>query len=160
MDKRTYWASKSPLPEYEAITFSHPAFSAPIRLVANQFAEVTLGGYAHTPAPMQIKTPDQSPGAQVRLTMSFPRAVVGREFKRQLRWVAAAGSLAPITVLYALYLGDTTDPEVTWALYVADAGGVLFGPDAVQVTATDSNPMRMPASLIYDPSQWTGLEII
>lgn len=160
MDKRTYWASKSPLPEYEAVTFSHPAFSAPVRLVANKFAGVTLGGYVHTPAPMQIKTPDQSPGTQVRLTMSFPRAVVGREFKRQLALVAAAGSLAPITVLYALYLGDTAAPEVTWSLYVADAGGVLFGPDSVSCTATDDNPMRRPATLVYDPSQWTGLEIL
>jgi hypothetical protein len=160
MDKREYWTTKPSSPEYEAITFSHPAFSAPIRLVANQFAPVTLGGQVHTPAPMEIKTPDQSPGAQVRLTMRFPRAVVGREFKRQLALVAAAGSLAPITVLYALYLGDTAAPEVTRSLYVADAGGVLFGPDSVSCTATDVNPMRAPATLVYDPSTWTGLEIL
>lgn len=160
MDKLEYWATKSSLPEYEAVVFTHPAFSAPIRLVANKFATVTLGGQPHTPVPMQVKPPDQAGGSQPRLTLSFPRAVVGREFKRQLALVAAAGSQAPIAVTYSLYLGDTAAPQVTWSLYVADASGVVFGRDAVQLTATDDNPMRRPATLVYDPSVWTGLEIL
>lgn len=158
MDAREFWTTRSPLPEYEAITFEHPAFDAPIRIVANEFAEVVLGGHVHTPAPMAIKPPDQAGGAQPRLTMTFPRAVVGRDFKRALQLVAASGSREPIDVTYALYLGDTAAPSITWELYVAEAGGVVFGADGVQVTATDSNPMRLNASTIYDPAVWTGLE--
>lgn len=160
MDKATFWATKSPLAEYHAITFSHPSFEAPSRLVANQFAPVTLGGQVHTPAPMSIKAPDQKSDTQARLTMRFPRQVVGREFKRQLRLIQASGSREPIAVTYAIYLGDTAAPEMTWSLYAAEAGGVQFSTDAVQVVATDDNPMRRQVGVIYDPAIFTGLELI
>ena len=158
MTPAEFWATKSPKPEYHTITFEHPAFDGPIRLVANQFASVTLGGNAHTPAPMTIKPPDQAGNAQARLTMTFPRQVVGREFKRQLK--LTAGTRTPITVRYAVYLDDLAVPALTWRLYVSDAGGVTFTGDGVQVTATDDNPMRKSAAVIYDPSVYTGLEII
>lgn len=160
MDRRTFWATKARLPEWHTITFDHPAFDAPIRLVADVFEPVTLGGYSHTPAPMTIKPPDQNINGQQKLTLGFPRAVVGREFKRQLRLVVASGSRAPIAVTYAVYLGDTDAPEVTWNLYATDPGGIAFSPETVQVTATDDNLMRRNVSLIYDPSQFTGLEIL
>lgn len=158
MDKAEFWSKKSPLPEYHAVTFSHPSFSAPVRLVANQFATVTLGGNVHTPAPMQITPPDQRSDANSKLTVAFPRAVVGRAFKQQL--ALTAGSRDPITCTHAVYLGDTTTPEVTRVLYVSDAGGVQFSADTVQVTATVDNPMRRSVATTYDPAIFTGLEIL
>lgn len=160
MDKRLFWSGKSPLPEWHGITFDHPTFTAPIRLVANQFAPVTLGGAVHMPAPMSIRPPESKGDTQPKLTLVFPRAVVGREFKRQLRAIAAAGSRAPILVTYAIYLGDTAAPQVTWGLYASDPGGVAFSAEGVQVTATDDNPMRRAVAPIYDPSVFTGLEIL
>jgi len=158
MTPQEFWSTKSPLPEFHSITFEHPSFEAPIRLVANQFAAVTLGGFAHQPAPMTIKPPDQTGNAQAKLSMAFPRQVVGREFKRQLK--LTAGSRVPITVRYALYLDDLATPALTWNLYVSEAGGVTFTADGVQVVATDSNPMRQSVAQIYDPSIFTGLELI
>ena len=159
MTPKEFWTVKDPGSMYEAITFSHPSFSAPIRLVANQFTPITLGGNSYTPAPMSIKPPDQSGSAQARLTMTFPRIVVGRQFKQQLKLVA--GSRAPITVVYALYLGyDLATPVKTWNLYVSDAGGVTFSTDSVQVTSTDDNPLRRKAGVIYDPNIFTGLESV
>lgn len=160
MDKRVFWATKSPLPEFHAIEFAHPSFSDTYRLVANQFEEVTLGGYVHTPAAMQIRPPEQRGDVQPRLVLAFPRQVVGMEFKRQLRLVYAASSRDPIAVTYSVYLGDTVSPQVVWQLYVAEQGGVQFSPDTVQVTATDDNPMRRNVALIYDPSVFTGLSIV
>ena len=160
MDKATFWATKSPLPEFHAITFSHPAMSQPFRLVANQFADVTLGGEVHTPAPMTIKPPDQTGDSQPRLTMAFPRQVVGRTFKRELARIVDSGSRLPSDVTYEVYLGDTAAPQLTWQLYVSDASGVSFSADAVQVVATDSNPMRQAVAPIYDPAVYTGLELI
>lgn len=159
MDKREYWTTKPPTPEYEALVFTHPSFSTPIRLVIDQFEPVTLGGNVHTPVPGQVKEPDQAAGP-VRMTITFPRAVVGAEFKRQVRLMQASGSAAPITCTYARYLGDTVAPEVTWELYVSDSGGITITPDAVQVVATDDNPMRRPAALLYDPAVWTGLQVL
>lgn len=160
MDKSTFWATKSPLAEYHAIVFSHPAFTAPFRLVANQFAEVTLDAEVYTPAPMRITPPDQKSDAQPKLSMSFPRQVVGRTFKQQLALIAASGSLEPISVTYAVYLGVTTSPQVTWSLYVAEQGGISFSTDGVQVTATIDNPMRLQAGVIYTPDAFTGLELM
>lgn len=160
MDKSTFWSTKSPRPEFHAVTFSHPSFDAPIRLVANQFADVTLGGLVHTPAPMTIKRPDQTSDAQPRLQITFPRAVVGKQFREQLAIVTASGSRAPITVTHSIYLGDTDAPQLTWTLYVSDANGVAFNAESVQVTATDSNPMRRAVAPVYDPAEYTGLELI
>lgn len=160
MDRRTFWTTKSPLPEWHAVTFTHPAFTEPFRLVANQFAPVTLGGHVHQPAPMSIKPPDSKGDAQPKLTLVFPRQVVGREFKRQLRLVAASRSREPIAARYAVYLGDTAAPEVAWEMFVAEAGGVTFSAEGVQVTATDDNPMRRAVGVVYDPNIFTGLELI
>ncbi len=162
MDKARFWATKSPLPEYHAIVFDHPAMEQSFRLVANQFAAVTLGGYVHTPAPMQIQPPESRSDNAPRLSLNFPRQVVGREFKRQLAIIRADAALArePITVTYAVYLGDTAAPQVTWSLYVGDAAGITFTPEQVSVIATESNPMLQSAGLIYDPAVFTGLELL
>lgn len=158
MDRREFWTTKSPLAEYHAVTFEHPEFDAPFRLVANQFAPITLAGQVHTPAPMNIRKPESKSDSQPRMTLAFPRQVVGREFKRQLAKIAAAGSRAPITVTYALYLGAVDAPQQVITLYVADAAGVAFNTDTVQVTATDDNPMRRAAGITYEPEIFTGLE--
>ncbi len=157
MDKAEFWSKKPPLPEYEAVTFDHPEFSAPIRLVANVFDPVTLGGNVHTPAGMQIKRPELDTDGQPKLVVAFPRQYVGRQFKEQLRLLQASGSTDPIEVLLAVYTGDTSAPTVTWPMFVSDAGGIVFGAEAVQVTATIDNPMRRRAALIYTPQVFPGL---
>lgn len=160
MDKATFWASKSPLAEYHAITLDHPVFAAPFRLVANQYAEVTLDGNVYTPAPMTITPPDQKSDGQPKLTMVFPRQVVGRTFKQQLKLIKDSGSRAPITVTYAVYLGVTSAPQLTWSLYASEQGGIQFSEDGVQVVATIDNPMRRQVGVIYEPGTFTGLEIL
>lgn len=158
MDRREYWATKSPLATYETITFDHPVFAAPIRLVANVFAEVTLGGHVHTPAPMTIKPPEQNGDAQPKMQISFPRPVVGRQFKQQLALIVAAGSREPIEVTRAVYLADdTATPKATMTLFASDSGGINFNRDVVQVVATLDNPMRRQAAPIYLPEVFTGL---
>lgn len=160
MDKRQFWATKSPLPEYHSIVFTHPAFSAPFRLVANQFAQVTLGGQVHTPCAMQIRPPENRSDGNPTLTMAFPRPVVGRQFKAALRQVAAAGSRAPIEVTYSVFFGETTTPGIVWTLYVGESGGIVFREDTVQVSATLDNPLRQVAAPIYDPAVFTGLQTV
>jgi len=102
VDRRTFWASKSPLPEYQAITFSHPSFEGPIRLVADKFEAVTLGGNVHQPVPMSVKPPDQRGDSQPKLVLTFPRAVVGRDFKQAIARIQGAAVVDPIVVTYHL----------------------------------------------------------
>lgn len=157
MDRAEFWATKSVEPVWHAVVFDHPELAEPIRLVANQFEPVTLGGQVHTPVPMSIQPPEQSASAAPKLTISFPRQVVGRQFKQHLRAIAASGSREPITVTHAVYFGDTSAPEVTWTLYVSDQAGVAFNAETVQVVASDDNPMRRSVALTYDPGTFTGL---
>jgi len=157
---RKFWTTKSKAPEYHAIAFSHPAFDAPIRLVANQFAEVTLGGNVYTPVAMDVTPPEKKSDGLPKLPIAFPRQVVGREFKRQLRKIAESGSRAPIEVAYDVYLGEKAAPQLSWQLYAAEQGGISFSATTVQVTATVDNPMRRQVAPVYDPATWTGLELI
>lgn len=158
MDKREFWATKSPLPEHHAVTFTHPSFAAPIRLVANVYAPVTLGGNVHTPAPMQIKPPETDTNSQPKMTLAFPRQVVGRQFKQQLALVVASGSRAPIVVTYSVYTGDNTTPSVTWTLYAVEGGGVAFNGQTVQISAGLDNPMKRAIAPVYLPETFTGLQ--
>jgi hypothetical protein len=160
MDRREFWATRSKLAEYHAISFAHPAFSETFRLVANQFSEVVLSGFVHRPVGMDIQPPEQKGDVQPKLTMAFPRQVVGREFKKQLARVAAAGGREPIRVTYAIYTGSTDAPQVTWNLFAAEEGGVQFGTDTVQVSASDDNLMRLRAAVIYQPTVFTGLALM
>ncbi len=157
MDRREFWATKATVPVWHAIVFDHPALASPIRLVANQFSAVTLSGQVHTPVPMSVQPPENSGNAPPKLTVSFPRQVVGREFKRQMAIIAASGSREAITVTLSVYYGSTSAPETSWTLYVAEQGGITFSADAVQVVATDDNPMRRSVALIYAPAVFTGL---
>ena len=167
MDRATYWSTQSPGPIYESVSFEHPALGVPIRIVANVFETITLGGSPHIPAAMQIKPPDAAAGARPRLTLGFPRAaaddagrVIGREFKRALRAIQASGSRAPIAVRYAVYLADVAAPQTTWTLYVSDEGGITFSGDVVQVVCTLNNPMTMQVAPMYQPDVFTGLQIL
>lgn len=157
MDKRLFWTTKPRRPEFHAVVFTHPAFLQPIRLVANVFEVVRLGGFEHAPAPMQIDPPQISSEGQPKLRLSFPRKAVGRRFKQELARVTASGLREPITVVYSVYLDDTAAPQVSWTLYAADSGGVTFGADTVQLLATLDNPMRRSVAPIYDPQVFTGL---
>ncbi|HRI16893.1 MAG TPA: hypothetical protein PL196_00065 [Burkholderiaceae bacterium] len=152
-----FWSTKRRKVRYDTVAFSHSEFSATFRLVANVFAQVALGGNLYTPAPMRIGAPSQNGDVQPRLTLTFPRAVVGREFKAQIALVQASGSIEPIAVTYAVWLEDTDAPKVTWPLYVADSGGIKFGRDSVQVAASLDNPMRRFGQPIYAPDVFTGL---
>lgn len=158
MTPAQFWAQKSTRPEYLTVTFEHPEMGEPIRLVADQFAPVTIAGNVYTPAPMSITPPEQTNDPIAKLRVGFPRAVVGREFKRRLKQISIGGRLSPISVTYAHWLGsDLSAPVSSWSLYVDRDAGIVFGPETVQVTATDDNPLRLNCSEIYDPAVWTGL---
>ncbi|MCU0952638.1 MAG: DUF1833 domain-containing protein [Burkholderiaceae bacterium] len=155
--ERQFWARKPVETQYQTVTFSHPAFDAPVRLVANEWAPVTLGGSLYTPAAMSIRPPQSAPTQQPKLTLSFARQQIGRAFKVQLRKIRAAGSRDPVQVDYAVWLQDTDAPKRTWTLYADDRGGVAFDAQTVQVSATVDRLRRVSRAPIYDPGVFTGL---
>lgn len=158
--ERQFWAKKPVEVRYQTVVFSHAAFAAPFRLVANEWAEVTLGGNVYTPVAMDIRPPKSGPGEQPKLTLSFARQQVGRDFKAQLRLVRAAASRDPVQVVYAVWLADTDAPKRSWTLYADDRGGISFDPQTVQVSATVDRLRRVSRAPIYDPGVFTGLAVL
>ena len=152
-----FWSSKRRKARFDTVTFNHTEFAAPERLVFNVFAEVTLGGDVYMPVPGDIGEPQRNADGQPRLTITFPRAVVGRQFKQALRLVQAASSVDPITCVHAIWLEDMDVPKFTWPMFVNDKAGVRFDRDRVQVVATLDNPMTRAVAPIYDPGVFTGL---
>lgn len=158
--ERTFWATKPVAPEYQTVTFAHPVFSAPVRLVANEFDSVTLGGNVYTPVAMDNRPPGRAPNEQPKLVTSFARQQVGRDFKAKLRDIRAAGSRDPIAVTFDIWLADTDTPKRSWTLYADERGGVVFSPAAVQVNATLDRLRRVSRAPVYAPDIFTGLELL
>ena len=158
--EREFWARKPVEVQYQTVVFSHPSFSAPQRLVFNEWSAVTLGGQVYTPVAGNIRPPVSGPGQQPKLTMSFARQQVGRQLKAQLRLVRAAGSREPVQALYAVWLQDTDAPKRSWGLYVDDRGGVSFDAQTVQISATVDRLRRVARAPVYDPALFTGLTLL
>lgn len=159
MTRATFYTQKPTLPEYWTVTFSHPEFGT-IRLAANQFDDVVLGGNTFTACQMTIDPPDESRTSEPQLSVSFPRIVVGREFKNKLKLISVGGRLTPITVIFEKWLGENLlTPSESHTLYVSDESGISFTADVVQVTATDGNSIRFDVSRIYTVAEYTGLSI-
>lgn len=158
MNKKQFWTQKPILAEYESVSFSNSSFDSTIYLVANQFAPVTLGGVVHTPCPMEVKPPNQSKDGNPAITLSFPRVVVGAEFKKQIKKIT---TYEPIVVTYRTYFADDmTNPVREYVLYVDSKDGIAMNGQAVNVKATIDNPMRRNVSRIYDPAEYTGLKAL
>ena len=157
MTKEEFWTQKKSLPEYWTVTFNHFQFGT-IRLAANQFADIVLGGNTFTACAMNIEPPDESRTSEPTLSVSFPRIVVGREFKQKLKLITTGGRQSPISVTFEKWLGDNlTTPIESHLLYVSDDNGIAFGTDTVQVKAVDDNSVRFDVSRIYTVAEYTGL---
>jgi len=157
MTKEQFWTQKKSLPEYWTVTFSHPDFGV-IRLAANQFTEITLQGNVYTPCQMSINPPEESRTSEPQLSVSFPRIVVGRDFKNALMSISLAGQQIPVDVNFSKWIGsDLSVPIESHDLYLSDNAGVTFGNESVQVKATDDNSIRRDVSVTYTAEEFTGL---
>jgi len=159
MDKREFWSTKSVNPEYFTVTFYHSAFGY-YRLVDAKFSDVTLGGNLFKACTMKINPPDIGKDPVSSFSVSFPRIVVGREFKQAMNKISLTGSFEPIKATYTHWIGATlSDVAFSIDLYVSDKGGIAFNGDSVTVKATDDNPMRLDVSTIFTIEDFSGLEM-
>ena len=158
MDQKIFWATKSPLIQFETLEINHSSFAAPIRLVANQFSEVTAAGVVFTPCPMGVQPPQQSSDPVITMTINFPRIVIGREFIKRLNNISAAGTLAEITIRYRKFTSDDmANPTDDYTLYAKDLG---YNGDFVSIGASDNNPMNKSIGVITTVELFPGLEVL
>lgn len=157
MTKEEFWTQKKSLPEYWTVKFAHPGFGE-IRLAANQFQDLTLAGNFYKPCQMSINPPEESRTSDPQLSVSFPRIVVGREFKNALTGISLSGQQIPVGVNFSKWIGsDLSAPIESHDLYLSDNAGVTFGNESVQVKATDDNSIRRDVSVTYTAEEFTGL---
>lgn len=152
-----FWTQKKRRPEYHCMTFSHSSWSAPIRLVINQYSNITLNGNVYTATSAEITPPSQNADDAATASISFPRQVVGREFKQALQSIVSAGKITPITATYEHFIDGITAPVRSQRLWVSESGGILWNATTVSVKCTDKNPLRRDISTKYDVDIFTGL---
>jgi len=158
MSKAEFWSTKRREPEFLTVQFDHASFDSPIRLVANEYGSVTLGGQTYTGAAMKITPPDQAKDPIASMSVSFPRPIVGREFLQRIRQIDESTIMQPVTVTFRHWITGSASPVTEYVLYASAEAGIAFQGGMVQVTATDQNPMRANVSAIYDVDIFTGLE--
>lgn len=158
--KRRYWTTKpADIPVYTSVVFDHPAFTSPIRLVANQPEAITLGGQVFTPCRMDVNPPDQSRELNASFSVSFSRITAGSVFKSALDQIG--DSFAPITATYQQWIAsDLTEADKTYQLYVKSSGGINFGKESITVNAGYENPNTFGNWSRYTPDVFTGLRAI
>lgn len=154
MTKEEFWTQKSSQPELWTITFYHVEFGY-IRLVANQFTDITIGGNVYQACAMQIQPPSQTKEPDPTLSVSFSRIHVGRQFKQALSQITIGGRLTPISVNFSRWIQGVA--AESFDLFVADDSGISFNTDGVQVKAVDDNSLRYDVSRIYNIEEYSGL---
>lgn len=160
MTNITFWTQKpNDVIRYETVVFSHPDIDD-VLLVANQYDAALLGGNTYKPVRMEVKLPEQDKDPIASVSVSFPRAVVGEEFKQALKQINPFNRIIPISMTVSVWLSsDIATPQQSWSLFVGEDGIAMTG-ESVQVTGTDDNPMVYDISTIYDPAIFTGLELL
>lgn len=162
-EQREFFTQKNPAEEYDTITFNHPEFKEPVRLVLNQFKPLTFGGNEFIPVAAKINLPDQGSELTPKLSLQFSRINIGDEFKKVINSITPFGWQYPISMLYEQYNELSIDKSTQrYSLYVSEEG-IKFNRTTVEISATDDNPMVLSkprnteSNPIYTLEEYRGL---
>lgn len=156
-EQRAFWSQKNPAAEFDTITFHHPAFVSPVRLVANVFSDMTFAGNVYRACSMEVKKPEQGKDPISSIDVKFARPVVGDEFKAIIRSLDPFDWMTPITLQLMQFTElNTETPIQNWSLFVTE-DGVRVSRDSLSVQASDDNPMILNVSQIYTLESYPGL---
>jgi hypothetical protein len=136
---------------YETMEFYHSSFGY-VRLVNSQMFEKTLGGMVFQPSVFKVDESQQSKTPVIDASISFGR--IGPEFKEKLKLWRGSSRVTPISSVYRVYDSSNGQELKKWALYVSN---VSIDKDNVTASITLINPVNNNVSLLYNPSEWTGL---
>ena len=162
-EQREFFSQKNPAEEYDTITFYHPEFQSPLRLVLNQFKPLMFAGNEFIPVAAKINLPDQGSELTPKLSLQFSRIHIGDEFKKIVNSISPFGWQEPISMIYEQYNElSMNNPTQRYSLYVSE-DGVRFNRNAVEISATDDNPMTLAkprnteSNPIYTLEEYRGL---
>lgn len=162
-EQREFFNQKNPAEDYDTITFNHPEFKTPVRLILNQFKPLIFAGNEFIPVAAKINLPDQGTDLIPKLTLQFSRIHIGDEFKKVINSITPFGWQDPISMIYEKYNELSMNKPINrYSLYVSE-DGVRFNRNSIQVTACDDNPMilakprSMESNPIYTVEEYRGL---
>lgn len=162
-EQREFFTQKNPAEEFDTITFHHPEFKEPVRLVLNQFKPLTFAGNEFIPVAAKINLPDQGSELTPKLSLQFSRIHIGDEFKKIINSITPFGWQYPISMLYEQYNElSMNQPTQRYSLYVSEEG-IKFNRTTVEISATDDNPMVLSkprnteSNPIYTLEEYRGL---
>lgn len=159
-EQRAFWSQKKPAAEYDTITFTHPALSEPVTLVANVFSDQVFNGVTYQACSMKIDKPEQGKDPVSSIGCQFARPHVGDEFKSILRQLDPFDWMTPITMQLMQFTDDDrVNPIQNWSLFVTE-DGIRVSRDNIQVQASDDNPMILNMSQLYDLDRYPGLAYV
>lgn len=155
-----FYATKRKEAEFHCLTFDHPDFDAPIRLVFNQFADVTLNCNTYTATVGTVDTSTME-GETPSISITFPRIVVGRDFKKQLKKITDSGRMSPISGTYEKFIPSVQlAPVRQRTLHVVENSGIAMNGSSVTVKLGEVNRLTKDVADLYDISIFTGLETV
>lgn len=162
-EQREFFNQKNPAEEYDTITFNHPEFKNPLRIVLNQFQAFTFNGHEYIPVSAKLNLPDQGSDLTPKLTLQFSRIHVGDAFKKIINDITPFGWQEPISMIYEQYNELSMNKPINRYLLYVSEDGIRFNRDSVQVTASDDNPMILAkpngeSNPIYTIEEYRGLK--
>ncbi|OKP29378.1 hypothetical protein [Serratia fonticola] len=138
---------------YDTMTFYHETFGY-IRLVNRQIFPKTFAGQVYQPCRMEVTESQQSNTPVINSTVKFGRLAL--DFKEQLKLWRGYSRISPISATYQRFdAADMNTPLKPWTLYVKDAS--MDGND-VTCSLTLQNPINNNIALLYNVTDWPGLE--
>ncbi|MCX8622877.1 MULTISPECIES: hypothetical protein [unclassified Gilliamella] len=162
-EQREFFTQKNPAEEYDTITFHHPEFKAPLRLILNQFKPLTFAGNEFILVAAKINLPDQGSELTPKLNLQFSRIHIGDEIKKIVNSISPFGWQEPISMIYEQYNElSMNKPTQRYSLYISEEG-IRFNRTAGEITATDDNsmvlakPTHTESKPIYTLEEYRGL---
>lgn len=136
---------------YHTFEMYHSSFGY-MRMIKNVSFEKRLGGNTYYPAVFNINETTQSKTPVIDTSVHFGR--LGIDFKNKLKMWRGESRISPINATYRLF--DSSDGSVlkSWSLFISS---INISESDVSCQITLKNPLNNNVSLLYMPSEWTGL---
>lgn len=159
-DNATIWTTKAPVMEFDTIEFRHSSIDT-IRIVANQYDQITLLGNEYQPCYVEVQYPKIDGESQPEASFSMARPIVGDLVQRTIRSIPPFMRIKePVKVVMSHWSdADLTTTMFSYELDLSNEG-VSMSVESVTFKVEKLNNMTRSVARIYTIEGWSGLEAV